>query len=247
MTRQQDDCGKLRDGQRLAPGFHRLALGVRQLALLALTVAALTAPACRQEEVTHARVAKGVETSSRAAPGMAMPPGGGAMPGAGGMPNGGPMANGQVAPPPPPDPANALQWTLPAGWTAKLEGGMRYATLRPATPGKVEVSIVMLPGPAGGELANVNRWRGQLGLAPVDEAGLAAGRKLIQSRAGAIGLYELVSEGEVKSRMTAALLAATNGNTWFVKMTGDADPVAANQAEFVHLLESLYFGANGAP
>ncbi len=213
---------------------------VTQRLMVTSLAALLLLAACRREEVTHARVAKGAD-----APSEMMPPAmGGAMPGSGGAPG---MGNGEVAPPPPPDPANTLKWTLPPGWTEKLEGGMRYATLKPGTPGKVEVSVVMLPGPAGGELANVNRWRGQLGLATVDEAGLAAIRKAIPTSAGALGLYDLISDGTVKTRMTAALLAATNGNTWFLKMTGDAEPVAANQADFTRLLESLHFDASGAP
>ncbi len=201
--------------------------------------------ACKREEVGHMRVPKGTDNPPEMMPQAAE----GGMPG-GGMPSGGgapAMGGGEVAPPPPPDPANTLKWTLPAGWTEKLVGGMRYATLTPATPGKIEVSVVMLPGPAGGELANVNRWRGQLGLPAVDDAGLAAIRKAIPTQAGALGLYDIVSEGTVKTRMIAALLAANNGNTWFLKMTGDAEPLAANQADFVHLLESLHFDANGAP
>lgn len=222
--------------------------------LMAIAGAALLlATACKRDEVSHARVPKGSDEPQQMMPPMAGAKPGGGMPG-GGMPSGGMppasggagMGNGEVAPPPPPDPANTLKWTLPTGWTEKLEGGMRYATLKPATPGKIEVSVVMLPGPAGGEMANVNRWRGQLGLAPLDEAGLAATRKAIPSTAGQLGVFDLVSDGQVKTRMTAALLAATNGNTWFLKMTGDAEPVAANQADFQKLLESLHFDASGA-
>ncbi len=222
---------------------------------LAAMAALLLVTACKREEVSHARVPKGSSAGTpMEAPSMGggMPGGGmpgGPMPGAGGNPGmGAPgMGAGEVAPPPPPDPANTLKWTLPTGWTEKLVGGMRYATLTPATPGKVEVSVVMLPGPAGGELANVNRWRGQLGLATLDDAGLAATRKAIPTTAGQLGVYDLISDGAVKTRMTAALLAANNGNTWFLKMTGDADAVAANQADFQKLLETLHFDASGAP
>ncbi len=216
-----------------------------QRLLLASAALLLLVTACKREVVTHARVPKG----SDAPPVQMMPPSaGGAMPApsGGGMGSGG-MGGGEVAPPPPPDPANTLKWTLPAGWTEKLEGGMRFATLKPPAPGKIEVSVVTLPGPAGGELANVNRWRGQLGLPALDEAGLAAVRKPITTAAGALGLYDIVSDGTVKTRMLAALLAARNGNTWFLKMTGDGEPIAASQADFVHLLESLHFDASGAP
>jgi len=36
-------------------------------------------------------------------------------------------------------------------------------------------------------------------------------------------------------------MVVASGNSWFVKMTGDADPVAAARADFIHLLETLRF------
>jgi hypothetical protein len=117
---------------------------------------------------------------------------------------------------------------------------MRYATLKPATAGRVEASVVVLPGPAGGELANVNRWRGQIGLEPIDESGLASARKMLETKAGAVSVFDFESQGKSKSRVIAGI-ATSRGNTWFVKMTGDSGPVAAARADFVHLLESLRF------
>jgi hypothetical protein len=139
-----------------------------------------------------------------------------------------------------PAPASALQWTLPRGWTATLVGGMRYATLKPPVEGRIDVSVVVLPGPAGGELANVNRWRGQLGLGAIDEPALASVRQAVQTKAGPLSVYDFTSEGEKKSRMVAGL-AFLEGNSWFVKMIGDAGAVAAARADFIHLLQSLHF------
>ena len=135
-----------------------------------------------------------------------------------------------------------MKWTLPKGWSATLVGGMRYATLTAPVKGHVDVSIVVLPGPAGGELANVNRWRGQLGLGPIDEPQLATSRTAIKSKAGPLSLYDFTGEGEKKSRMLAGL-GMFDGSSWFVKMVGDADAVAAGKADFVHILESLHFDA----
>ncbi len=140
--------------------------------------------------------------------------------------------------PPPPRPEGGLAWTLPKGWEQSVAGGMRYATLKAPAKGKLDVSVVVLPGPAGGELANVNRWRGQIGLGPIDAVELAAARKAVKSKAGEVALYDFTSDGQVKSRLVAGLTQA-QGNTWFVKMVGDAEPVAAAHPEFIHLLESL--------
>lgn len=196
-------------------------------ALCALASALAAASAgCRREEVVHARVPK---ESAMAAAGPA------AGPMAGGPPP------GDVAPPPRPAGGAALKWSLPKGWAESAGGGMRYATLKPPVEGKIDVSVVVLPGTAGGELANVNRWRGQIGLPALDDASLSAARKVVATRAGKVSLYDFESEGQAKTRMVAGLLETAEGNTWFLKMVGDAGPVAASRAPFVHFLETLHF------
>lgn len=176
--------------------------------------------ACDRGEVTHFRVAKAPQPAAPVMPaGMA----------------------GDVAPPPTPA-GGALRWTLPAGWTESAGGQMRFATLKPpaSVKGKIDASVVVLPGPAGGELANVNRWRGQIGLAAIDEAALAAARKVIRTKAGPLNVYDFTSDGTPRSRLVAGLTQAA-GNTWFVKLTGDAEAVGAARGDFMKLLGSLSF------
>lgn len=195
----------------------------RSAIVLAAVLPALAA--CRRDEVTHFVVPKerAVAAGAPAAPSM------------------GPASPEAVPPPPAVAERGRLRWTLPKGWTESLAGGMRYATLKPPVDGRIDVSVVVLPGPAGGELANLNRWRGQIGLPPVDQSALASARRSLRSKAGPVSVYEMESEGTVKSRMTAAMLEAGDGNTWFVKMVGDVGPVARAHPDFVHLLESLRF------
>ena len=180
---------------------------------------------CRRDEVTHFRTPK---EQAAGAPG-ATPMGMGSAPSA------------DVPPPPAPSERGSLKWTLPKGWAESKTGGMRYATLKPPVDGKIDVSVVVLPGPAGGELANVNRWRGQIGLAAVSESDLPSMRRIVRTKAGPVAVYELESEGTVKSHMTGAVLQAADGNTWFIKMVGDAAAVAKARADFAHLLESIRF------
>jgi hypothetical protein len=139
-----------------------------------------------------------------------------------------------------PQPAGGLRWTLPKGWTQAEGGQMRFATLKPPVTGKIDASVVVLPGPAGGELANVNRWRGQIGLPPLDEAALSAARKVMKTKAGALRVYDFTSDQAPRSRLVAGL-TENEGNTWFVKLTGDADAVGRVQKDFMQLLGSLRF------
>ena len=147
------------------------------------------------------------------------------------------MPAGQVPPPPTPQGSQVLKWTLPKGWTTGQAGGMRFATLKPA--GNAEVSVVMLSGPAGGELANVNRWRSQLGLPPVEEGALAASRQVVKAKAGAISVFELANAG---SRMVVGLLTTADGNTWFLKLMGEDAPVGQAKPDFLKLLGTLTLG-----
>ncbi|ABC81875.1 hypothetical protein Adeh_2105 [Anaeromyxobacter dehalogenans 2CP-C] len=197
----------------------------------------LAASGCQRESVSHFRVPKSAPAPEPA--GMAaMPAGMG-----GGM--GAPGMAGDVPPPAQPTGSSALAWTLPKGWNEVRGGGaMRYATITPpASGGKVEVTVIVLPGPAGGELANVNRWRGQIGLPPLDDAALASARKHVKTRAGDVSVYDFLGEGQQKTRVVAGF-TFTEGNTWFLKMSGDASAVGARKPEFVSLLESLRLDAN---
>ncbi len=200
--------------QRLPRNVLACALAASWLAL---------APGCRRDEITHARVPKEPATASSTLATSSM--------GAGAA---------DVPPPPRPEGAASLRWTLPPGWTEEVAGGMRYATLKPPVPGKLEATVVVLSGSAGGELANVNRWRGQIGLEPIAEGSLASARKSVKTALGTLPVYDFSSDGATKSRVIAGM-AVREGQTWFVKMSGDAASVSKARADFMKLLESLRF------
>jgi len=221
------------------------------LPALALSAGMLLALGCDRDQVSRTVVTPDAPAAPAPAPAHgampAMPPGAmppGAMP-PGAMPPGampGAMPGGELPPPPRPAAKAALKWTAPKGWTETQGSGMRFATLTPpaAGAGKAEVSVVVLPGAAGGELANVNRWRGQIGLPPLDDAALAAARAAVKAKAGTVAVYDFTSLGEVKSRMVTGLLATADGNTWFFKLMGDADPVGKAKPAFMRFLETLH-------
>lgn len=131
-----------------------------------------------------------------------------------------------------------LKWILPAGWRELPGSGMRVATLIPPGPGKVEVTVTAFPGDVGGELANVNRWRGQIALPPIEEAGLIKARQSLVSKAGMVALYDFTSEDGKKTRLIAGTIFASD-STWFFKLMGDDEPASAARPAFVSLLRSL--------
>src|SRR4051812_23526624 len=62
-----------------------------------------------------------------------------------------------------------------SGWEEAPLGEMRVASFRVKGQGgqTADVSVIPLPGMAGHDLDNVNRWRGQVSLPPVSESELA--------------------------------------------------------------------------
>jgi hypothetical protein len=68
------------------------------------------------------------------------------------------------------------EWQLPQGWEELPGDGIRYRTLRIAQTPPLDVSVTTLDASGDWDayvLANLNRWRGQMNLPPVESADLA--------------------------------------------------------------------------
>ncbi|MGO8930761.1 MAG: hypothetical protein ACLQU3_28210 [Limisphaerales bacterium] len=182
---------------------------------------------CDRGQVQEYRVAK--EQTQMQAPPAAMPPGH-------------PDTSGSAPP--------ALQYKLPAEWQEVAPGQMRAASFRvPGKDGKqADVSVIPLPGLAGSDLDNVNRWRGQVGLPGVSEAELATLAQPVEIAGQSAKLYEQAGanpgSGE-KSRILAAITRRA-GVAWFFKMTGEDGLVAEQKPAFIEFLKSVTFPAASA-
>jgi hypothetical protein len=88
--------------------------------------------------------------------------------------------------------AGQVRWTAPAGWVEEKGNAQREATLKfGSEEPKFEVTISRLQGDGGGLLANVNRWRDQLGLEPVAEPALAVVAKKLDGIAFDVWVLDL--------------------------------------------------------
>ncbi|MBA4120410.1 MAG: hypothetical protein C0513_06900 [Isosphaera sp.] len=113
----------------------------------------------------------------------------------------------------------AWPWTVPQGWTEDpTPRQMRLATyLAPDPAGPVEVAVTRFAGRVGGELANINRWRGQMGLAPLGEGELEAAVVRFASL-GHDG-YRARIESAAGVMLAAAVYQEAIDQTWFVRST----------------------------
>ena len=83
---------------------------------------------------------------------------------------------------------------------------MRLASFKATAPNgkETDISVVSLPGIAGGDLANVNRWRGQVQLAPIDEDTLAKSAERVQANGHDYLVVDLVSDVPIDGRRSSA-------------------------------------------
>ena len=128
------------------------------------------------------------------------------------------------------------QWSAPAGWQAQAPGQMQLAAFSIAGS-KALLTVSSFPGDVGGALGNVNRWRGQVGLAPIAAGELASALTPAETGSGAAQVADLTGASE---RLIGAILPR-NGVTWFFKLKGDALVVASEKDNFTAFLKSLKF------
>ncbi len=105
-------------------------------------------------------------------------------------------------------------WKLPEGWTQEPGGEMRFATIKIAAGEQtLELSVTPLPmPPTDGMLSNINRWRGQLGLASVDDAGLAKESTIVKFADGAATLVNLVGKSGSSAPMSPPFAGGPSGD-----------------------------------
>ena len=129
-----------------------------------------------------------------------------------------------------------LAWNAPQGWKTAPSSGMRRASyLIGAGRDQTELSVIALEGGAGGELANLNRWRSQLGLEPIGPEELDSSVKTIKSPAGSVRVFRLAG---AEAAMAAAKIEL-EGSTWFFKLSGGPRGVDAAWPQFEGFLRSL--------
>jgi hypothetical protein len=102
-----------------------------------------------------------------------------------------------------------------------------------------ELSVTAFPGAVGGELANVNRWRGQLQLPPLTEAELAGAVSRVTINGLPVTLVDLTGGPADRPQRLLGAIVPDHGANWFFKFTGPAALVANEKPAFLALVQSL--------
>jgi hypothetical protein len=136
-------------------------------------------------------------------------------------------------------------WEVPSGWK-EIPGGQFLVAKFVLTGGanaQANVNVSMSPGDGGGLLANVNRWRAQLGLGPVAEADLASQTQSLDLADGKASLTDIAGQ-DPKNGQKARLLAVViprSGQTWFYKLMGSAQVVQQEKDAFIKFVQSVKY------
>jgi len=133
---------------------------------------------------------------------------------------------------------------VPEGWEKNPGNAMRAASFRiPSTDGiDGDVSVIPLPGDGGSDLENVNRWRAQLRLPPLEsESDPALGTKE-EGKSDTFLLTHMVSDEALfsddrRGAVSTAILRK-GGFTWFFKIAGEAEMVRNNREKFAAFVRS---------
>lgn len=140
------------------------------------------------------------------------------------MPSGGERAPSAARP----------EWTVPSGWKEIPNPQMLLAKFRvTGTDGaSVDVNVSVEQGDGGGLLGNINRWRGQLGLAPADAAELAKLTTDIKLPDGNAALVEFSGTNAMNGQPARIIgaVVSRDGQTWFYKLMGH-EPLAVRERE----------------
>ena len=141
-----------------------------------------------------------------------------------------------------------LTWKAPEGWTESATpdpSGMRMLDLRFGPNQEGECYISLMPGPAGGLEANVNRWRTQMGQTPytADEIAKLSKKPFFNRDATFIafdGDFKGFGAEQAKTGYRLlGLIHSAEQATIFVKLTGPKALVDQNAAAFDTFCQSI--------
>jgi hypothetical protein len=138
------------------------------------------------------------------------------------------------------------EWAVPPGWVQEPARPMRVATFRTSPePGAAEV-IISRFGAAnfGGPLDNINRWRGMVGLDPVESTDDQPVER-IQVDGNDAAFFDMTGPARdgLPARRMLMIMASAGDTVWFFRMIGEAEVVENHKAGYDEFIRSVKFGS----
>ena len=137
------------------------------------------------------------------------------------------------------------KWQVPENWKPQPAPQMVHSKWTvTADPGAAaDVTVSVFPGETGGLVANLNRWRSQVGLPPAPEGELTALLNNFEILGGKATLVDFVGsqpENGGPWRIVAAVVRK-DGSSWFYKLLGHPSAVESHREAFVKFVQTAQY------
>jgi hypothetical protein len=138
-------------------------------------------------------------------------------------------------------------YDVPDGWSVKAPSRMVLLAFQIGQPPETmaDMAASAFPGDVGGQLANINRWRRQVGLGPVDPE--AAKDFITELEVSGLPAWQVsftgpLSASKVGEPVRMVVTAVFHdGKTWFFKLVGAESAVAGEMQNYGAFLKTLKF------
>ncbi len=132
----------------------------------------------------------------------------------------------------------AVGWLAPPDWI--VEKPTQFLTAAYTLPGGGRVTVSKLGGDGGGLAANVNRWRGQVGLQPLAEQDVVGQPLKLPETGEEMRLFNLTTEDSADDAegILAGVLSLKT-ETWYFKFTGPTGVLRKSEGIFAEFLRSV--------
>jgi len=137
------------------------------------------------------------------------------------------------------------QWQVPSGWQEVPPTQMLLAkfVMPDKEQPKAEITVSVFPGDAGGVLQNVNRWRRQIRLEPVQEDSLEKMTTSLELPEGKAILVDLTGQNPTNGQPTRIIgaILPKGDRTWFYKLMGHEQIAEREKAAFIKFVQTATY------
>jgi hypothetical protein len=146
-------------------------------------------------------------------------------------------------PPVEPSGGKPITFTVPPDWQEVPDtAGLRRTVFKIVDGDKTaEASITPLGGPAGGLLANVNRWRGQVGLDKITEEQLQKEASQLEVDGKKATYVDIAGPDSPNRKRVLGVSVIGADKSWFFKLIGPYELVGKQKSAFEAFLMTVRF------
>ena len=132
----------------------------------------------------------------------------------------------------------SVVWQAPSDW--KQEDAAQFVTAAYALPSGGRVTVSKLAGDGGGLAANLNRWRGQVGLKPIADNEISGQPLKIADSDEVMQLFNLTSiNSAADAEGILAGILPLKAETWYFKFSGPVGVLRKSEGLFAEFLRSV--------